>query len=219
MLFLVRHGRTAINVGNKLQGRIDHPLDEVGRQQAIEIASVLKIIDRVISSPLIRAKQTADAFGLPIEIDQRFIELDYGDFDGMLQKEVPATTWNEWRRNINFRPPNGETLVELDVRVREALSELSNEARSKNVVVVSHVSPIKAAIAWTIGTEIGSSWRMLLDRASISRIEITEMALRCAVLTIRHTFERFKFLAGLPSSSSTVGCQFGSCHITRCVTK
>ncbi len=174
MLFLVRHGRTAINVGNKLQGRIDHPLDEVGRQQAIEIASVLKNIDRVISSPLIRAKQTADAFGLPIEIDQRFIELDYGDFDGMLQKEVPATTWNEWRRNINFRPPNGETLVELDVRVREALSELSNEARSKNVVVVSHVSPIKAAIAWTIGTEIGSSWRMILDRASISRIEITE---------------------------------------------
>lgn len=174
MLFLVRHGRTAINVGNKLQGRIDHPLDEVGRQQAIEIASVLTNIDRVISSPLIRAKQTADAFGLPIEIDQRFIELDYGEFDGMLQKEVPATTWNEWRRNINFRPPNGETLVELDVRVREALSELSNEARSKNVVIVSHVSPIKAAIAWTIGTEIGSSWRMLLDRASISRIEITE---------------------------------------------
>ena len=174
MLFLVRHGRTAINVGNKLQGRIDHPLDEVGRQQAIEIASVLKNIDRVISSPLIRAKQTADAFGLPIEIDQRFIELDYGDFDGVLQKDVPAPIWSEWRRNNNFRPPNGETLVELDLRVREALSELIYEARLKNVVVVSHVSPIKAAIAWTIGTEIGSSWRMLLDRASISRIEITE---------------------------------------------
>ena len=174
MLFLVRHGRTAINVGNKLQGRIDHPLDEVGRQQAIEIASVLKNIDRVISSPLIRAKQTADAFGLPVEVDPRFIELDYGDFDGMLQKDVPAPTWSEWRRNNNFRPPNGETLVELDLRVREALSELIYEARLKNVVVVSHVSPIKAAIAWTIGTEIGSSWRMLLDRASISRIEITE---------------------------------------------
>ena len=174
MLFLVRHGRTAINVGNKLQGRIDHPLDEVGRQQAIEIASVLKNIDRVISSPLIRAKQTADAFGLPVEVDPRFIELDYGDFDGVLQKDVPAPTWSEWRRNNNFRPPNGETLVELDLRVREALSELIYEARLKNVVVVSHVSPIKAAIAWTIGTEIGSSWRMLLDRASISRIEITE---------------------------------------------
>jgi probable phosphoglycerate mutase len=174
MLFLVRHGRTAVNVGNKLQGRIDHPLDEVGRQQAVEIASVLKGIDRVISSPLIRAKQTADAFGLPVEVDPRFIELDYGDFDGMLQKDVPALTWKEWRRDNHFRPPNGETLIELDLRVREALSELIDEARNKNLVIVSHVSPIKAAIAWTIGTDVGSCWRMLLDRASISRIEITE---------------------------------------------
>jgi alpha-ribazole phosphatase len=174
MLLLVRHGRTAINVGNKLQGRIDHPLDEVGRQQAVEIASVLEGIDRVISSPLIRAKQTADAFGLPVEVDPRFIELDYGDFDGMLQKDVPALTWKEWRRDNDFRPPNGETLIELDLRVREALGELINEARAKNIVVVSHVSPIKAAIAWTIGTDVGSCWRMLLDRASISRIEITE---------------------------------------------
>jgi broad specificity phosphatase PhoE len=174
MLFLVRHGRTAINVGNKLQGRIDHPLDEVGRQQAVEIASVLKSIDRVVSSPLIRAKQTADAFGLPVEVDPRFIELDYGDFDGMLQKDVSALTWKEWRDDNNFRPPNGETLVELDLRVREALNELVEEARTANIVVVSHVSPIKAAIAWTIGTDVGSCWRMLLDRASISRIEITE---------------------------------------------
>lgn len=174
MLFLVRHGRTAINVGNKLQGRIDHPLDEVGRQQATEIASVLKVIDRVISSPLIRATQTADAFGLPVEVDPRFIELDYGDFDGMLQKDVPSPTWKEWRRDNHFRPPNGETLAELDLRVREALSELFDEARNNNIVIVSHVSPIKAAIAWTIGTDVGSSWRMLLDRASISRIEITE---------------------------------------------
>ena len=174
MLFLVRHGRTAINVGNKLQGRIDHPLDEVGRQQAVEIASVLERIDRVVSSPLIRAKQTADAFGLPVEVDPRFTELDYGDFDGMLQKDVPALTWKEWRDDNNFRPPNGETLVELDLRVREALNELVEEAHTANIVVVSHVSPIKAAIAWTIGTDVGSCWRMLLDRASISRIEITE---------------------------------------------
>ena len=174
MLFLVRHGRTAINVDNKLQGRIDHPLDEVGRQQATEIASVLKVIDRVISSPLIRATQTADAFGLPVELDPRFIEIDYGDFDGMLQKDVPSLTWKQWRRDNHFRPPNGETLAELDIRVREALSELVDEARNKNIVIVSHVSPIKAAIAWTIGTDVGSSWRMLLDRASISRIEITE---------------------------------------------
>jgi len=174
MLFLVRHGRTAINVGNKLQGRIDHPLDDVGIQQSIEIAAVIRNIDRVISSPLIRAKQTAEAFGKPIEIEERFIELDYGDFDGMLQKDVSEDIWRQWRGNNDYRPPNGESLHELDGRVRGALSDLVEDARLKNVVVVSHVSPIKAAIAWAIGSDVGVSWKMLLDRASISRIEITE---------------------------------------------
>lgn len=174
MLFLVRHGRTAINVGNRLQGRIDHPLDDVGIQQSIEIAAVIRNIDRVISSPLIRAKQTAEAFGKPIEIEERFIELDYGDFDGMLQKDVSEDIWRQWRGNNDYRPPNGESLHELDGRVRGALSDLVEDARLKNVVVVSHVSPIKAAIAWAIGSDVGVSWKMLLDRASISRIEITE---------------------------------------------
>ena len=174
MLFLVRHGRTAINVGNRLQGRIDHPLDDVGIQQSIEIAAVIRNIDRVISSPLIRAKQTAEAFGKPIEIEERFIELDYGDFDGMLQKDVSEDIWRQWRGNNDYRPPNGESLHELDGRVRGALSDLMEDARLKNVVVVSHVSPIKAAIAWAIGSDVGVSWKMLLDRASISRIEITE---------------------------------------------
>ncbi|NQV97462.1 MAG: histidine phosphatase family protein, partial [Acidimicrobiaceae bacterium] len=58
MLILVRHGRTALNAEHKLQGRIDQPLDEVGQRQAVEIATVLTNIDRVISSPLMRATQT-----------------------------------------------------------------------------------------------------------------------------------------------------------------
>ncbi len=128
----------------------------------------------MFSSPLIRAKQTAEAFGKSIEIEKRFIELDYGDFDGMFQKDVPEDIWRQWRGNNDYRPPNGESLHELDGRVRGALSDLMEEARLKNIVVVSHVSPIKAAIAWAIGSDVGVSWKMLLDRASISRIEITE---------------------------------------------
>lgn len=174
MLILVRHGRTALNLGHKLQGRIDQPLDKVGLSQAVEIAKVLTDIDRVISSPLMRATQSAAALGKPVEIDQRFVELDYGSFDGLLQSDVPGETWRKWRDDKNFRPPNGETLVELDLRVRQAVIELVEDARTKNIVVVSHVSPIKAIIAWSLGSDVGASWRMLLDRASISRIAITD---------------------------------------------
>ena len=173
MLFLVRHGRTLVNAENRLQGRIDHSLDEVGRRQAIEIAGALRKVDRVISSPLLRAKETAAAFNQKIDVEPRFIELDYGDFDGLLQNEVPEDVWKNWRSDINYRPPNGESLAELNSRVCQVLNEIADEARERNVVVVSHVSPIKAAIAWAVGVEVSSSWRMLLDRGSISRIELS----------------------------------------------
>ncbi len=173
MLFLVRHGRTLVNAENRLQGRIDHSLDEVGRRQAIEIAGALRKVDRVISSPLLRAKETAAAFNQKIDVEPRFIELDYGDFDGLLQNEVPEEVWKNWRSDINYRPPNGESLAELNSRVCQVLNEIADESRERNVVVVSHVSPIKAAIAWAVGVEVSSSWRMLLDRGSISRIELS----------------------------------------------
>ena len=173
MLYLVRHGRTLVNAENRLQGRIDHSLDEVGRRQAIEIAGALRKVDRVISSPLLRAKETAAAFNQKIDVEPRFIELDYGDFDGLLQNEVPEEVWKNWRSDINYRPPNGESLAELNSRVCQVLNEIADESRERNVVVVSHVSPIKAAIAWAVGVEVSSSWRMLLDRGSISRIELS----------------------------------------------
>ena len=173
MLFLVRHGRTLVNAENRLQGRIDHSLDEVGRRQSIEIAGALRNIDRVISSPLLRAKETAAAFNQKIDVEPRFIELDYGDFDGISQNEVPEEVWKNWRSDINYRPPNGESLAELNSRVCQVLNEIADESRERNVVVVSHVSPIKAAIAWAVGVEVSSSWRMLLDRGSISRIELS----------------------------------------------
>ena len=173
MLFLVRHGRTLVNAENRLQGRIDHSLDEVGRRQSIEIAGALRKIDRVISSPLPRAIETAAAFNQKIDVEPRFIELDYGDFDGILQNEVPEDVWKNWRSDINYRPPNGESLAELNSRVCQVLNEIADESRERNVVVVSHVSPIKAAIAWAVGVEVSSSWRMLLDRGSISRIELS----------------------------------------------
>ena len=173
MLYLVRHGRTLVNAENRLQGRIDHSLDEVGRRQSIEIARALKNIDRVISSPLLRAMETAAAFNRKIEIEPRFIELDYGDFDGVLQSDISEEVWKNWRADVNYCLPKGESLAELDRRVRQALNEIIVESRDQNIVVVSHVSPIKAAIAWAVGVDVSLSWRMLLDRGSISRIEFS----------------------------------------------
>ena len=184
LLTLVRHGRTTANASNLLQGHIDNPLDDVGEAQAALLAQALQRVGpvtRLISSPLTRARQTANAIrvGTPlefdVEIDPRWIELNYGDYDAQPVSHIAPEVWAKWRADEHFRPPNGETLSELNVRVCEALADLAHkpyDAVNEHIVVVSHVSPIKAAVAWALGVGIETSWRTTLDRASMSTVRL-----------------------------------------------
>ncbi len=173
MLILLRHGQTTANAQALLQGHIDLPLDQEGTGQAIRCGVHIRSHypnARVVSSPLQRARQTAAAISDDVHIDERFIELNYGDWDGVALHDIDQSQWSQWRNDSHFRPPNGESLVELDQRVRPALEELIAEARDADIVVVSHVSPIKSAITWALGVGPEVTWRCHLDRASICRI-------------------------------------------------
>lgn len=169
MLIVVRHGRTAANAQGLLLGRGDPPLDAEGRAQAAAMAGVLRP-DRVIASPLRRARETAEAFGMPIDVDERWIELDYGEMEGTPTIEVPRETWAEWRADVCYHPEGGESLVDLSERVEQACDELITEATERDVVVVTHVSPVKAAVAWALGVGCEVSWRTFVGPASITRI-------------------------------------------------
>ena len=176
MLVLVRHGRTHANAQALLQGHMDPPLDEVGVDQAHRTAMLLNDLYPnavVISSPLLRARTTAAAISDDVIIDDRFIELNYGDYDGVPMTDIPADVWQKWRSDHHFRPPNGETLAELDNRVQKALVELSERAHDEHVIVVSHVSPIKSAVVWALNGDTSMTWRCMLDRASITRIAVS----------------------------------------------
>ena len=185
MLILVRHGESVGNADGRILGRLDSPLTERGLDQAASVAPVVRSATRLISSPLSRARSTAEALGLglPVEVDDRWIEVDYGEFDGKRISDVPDEVWREWREDAGFRPPGGETLVEAGQRVREACNELFGvgdpggrppalweAARHETVVVVSHVSPIKAAACWALDLPDGGAWRLYLATASVSRI-------------------------------------------------
>ena len=169
MLIVVRHGQTVWNAEGRLLGREDPPLDGIGLVQAERIAAVVAA-DRVVSSPLQRAQQTAAALGRPVEIDERWIELDYGELEGVAVGEVPASTWAEWQADLGFHPPGGETLAELGARVGAACDDLIAEAVDQDVVVVTHVSPVKAAVAWAIGVGGEVAWRTFVGPGSITRI-------------------------------------------------
>ena len=129
---------------------------------------------RVVSSPLRRARETAAVLGLPVDVDERWVELDYGELDGRPVAEVPPDLWRRWRADVDFTPPGGESLAALGRRVRAACEELAAEATEGDVVVVSHVSPIKAAVAWALGVGDELSWRLHVTPASVTRIAVRD---------------------------------------------
>ncbi len=118
-LIIVRHGRTEANAGRRLLGRLDLPLDDLGRRQAQALGRAVGPVDRVVSSPLLRTRQTAECIDGPTTTDERFIELDYGAYDGMALSDVPAEMWTSWRHDPDYAPPGGESMSALQTRVSE----------------------------------------------------------------------------------------------------
>ena len=171
MLYLVRHGRTAHNASRKLLGRLDVPLDDLGVQQAQALGRVGFLHDsvRVVTSPLARARDTASALGPPVFVDNRWTEIDYGEYDGADLGTVPEL-WEAWTADLGYAPPGGESLLAVGERVRQACAELWEEAATQDVVVVTHVSPLKAAVAWALAVGDEVCWRMFVDVASVSAI-------------------------------------------------
>ncbi|MDH3295468.1 MAG: histidine phosphatase family protein [Acidimicrobiia bacterium] len=173
--YVVRHGQTEANASGLLLGRANPQLDDVGRRQARAIGGALPAGALVVSSPLDRCRQTTEhlaeiAQPREVHLDDRLLELDYGDLDLTPVSDVPSETWRAWQADPDFRPPNGETLTELAARVHDCLEDFWPEAAAGEVVVVTHVSPIKAAVAWALGVPIDISWRCHVGQASITKI-------------------------------------------------
>ena len=172
MLLIVRHGQTQANADGLILGRADPQLTDLGRRQAAALATGLPAPDRVVSSPLRRARETAAAFGVPVHNDERWIELDYGAMDGTPAASVGDDVWARWRSDADFAPPGGESLRALGLRVRESCEELAGEASERDVVVVTHVSPVKAAVAWALGVGDELAWRLFVEDAAVCRIRM-----------------------------------------------
>ena len=173
MIVFARHGETEANRQRLALGRADPALTERGEQQAAALAARLGDLEiaTVFTSPLQRARQTAApiaaATGAELVVDDRLLELDYGEWDGKKFPDLPPASLAQWRTDPTFAPPGGESLRAVSARVSAFCAELID---GPTVVAVSHVSPIKAAVSWALGAGEELGWRMFLDLASITRI-------------------------------------------------
>jgi probable phosphoglycerate mutase len=183
VLILVRHGQSEANAAGLLVGRTNSPLTELGRRQAGAIGAALAAKPerplRILVSPLGRARNTADIVAESLgsivvpEIEDRLIELDYGELDGCRPADLSRGVWGGWRSDPSWRPPGGETLPELHDRLDPLWTSVASESTAGDVIAVTHVSPIKAAVAWVLGGGPELSWKLSLGVASITTISFS----------------------------------------------
>jgi broad specificity phosphatase PhoE len=177
MIVLVRHGQTDANRAGRLLGRADPPLNDRGCGQADALATLLEhgpAPRLIVTSPLRRAAETAArigaATGAPVRVDERLIELDYGEWDERPLRDIPDDVAARWRSDPTFAAPGGESLADLRTRVVPCAESLLELTRDGVVIAVSHVSPIKAIVCWALDLDDSYAWRLRLDVASVTRV-------------------------------------------------
>lgn len=179
-LVLLRHGQTPLSVDRRYSGRHDVALTDLGLDQAARAAARLANwpISAIISSPLQRTRQTAAplaaATGLPVTVDDRLIETDFGEWEGLTFSEAAQRDpelHRAWVGDIDVAPPGGESFAEAAQRVVRARTAIVDAHPGQTVVIVSHVTPIKSVLreAMRVGPEL--LYGLQLDLASVSLVE------------------------------------------------
>lgn len=152
ILYVARHGETAYNAEGRYTGSSDIPLNQTGISQAEELAKKLSELhtntqfDVVISSPLMRAKQTADivcaVLGLSYDVVEQFTERNVGVYEGLTADEIKKKYPEMWERHctrlIDGAPDGGETIRQFDSRIRTGLEMLRNKYSDKRVLLICH---------------------------------------------------------------------------------
>src|SRR5262245_14524749 len=146
-LFLVRHGESTYNAEGRLQGQADPPLTPRGRAEAEALAGLLD--GRVISSDLVRARETAALLGHPdAPTDRRLREIHVGEWEGRRLADFPPGPEFSWRGGP-VTPPGGEPWVEMVERVGGIVDELL--AGGGPWLVIAHGGVVRAAVTYLTG--------------------------------------------------------------------
>ncbi len=151
-LFVVRHGETVRNIVGLVQGDTESMLTEYGKLQAEQLRQKIDVnaIDYVFSSPLSRTYETAAIIvegKLPVQVDERLNERDYGDFEGITREEFDYIGY--WNYHKNLQENHGEDVQHLCMRVNSFLDDIKERYPDKQILIVTH-SGVARAIHYCI---------------------------------------------------------------------
>ncbi|MQA60127.1 MAG: bifunctional RNase H/acid phosphatase [Actinophytocola sp.] len=185
-LYLLRHGQTPLSAERRYSGRGDVELTEEGLRQAAAAAKRLAAMGRaatgeplpIVASPLLRAVRTANevtgAIGGEVRTHRGLLETDFGEWEGLSFTEAAERdpeVHRSWLGDSSVAPPGGESFDVVHRRVRRTRDDLISEYGGRDVVVVSHVTPIKSLLRMGLNAGPELLFRLHLDLASLSIVE------------------------------------------------
>ncbi len=181
-LYIIRHAESEWNPIGRYQGLLDPELSQRGREQAKRLREHFKNIslDAIYSSPLKRTYETAlevaEAQGLEVVKEERVIEIDHGVWSGLLVEEVQQKypedfkRWLEEPHKIRFE--GGESLIEVQERVKDFLQDIKEKHWGQRVAVVSHTVPIRTMYCTLLNIDLSRFWSFGCDNASYSVVHM-----------------------------------------------
>ena len=181
-LLLVRHGETELNSAERYWGHSDVKLSPLGLRQAERLRDRLAIerIDAVYSSDLQRALATAKIIASRHQLDvitcAELREINFGKLEGLNFEEISqlfpefAAKWRV-QRSTNIEFPGGESLDQLNKRVRNFVGRLKKRKADETVLVVAHAGVLRSLICQLMGLELQHIYHIRLDLASLSILE------------------------------------------------
>jgi probable phosphoglycerate mutase len=178
-LVLVRHGRTDWAHTGRHTGRTDVPLDDVGERQGAGIAALLegRRFVAVVSSPLQRARRTAELAGLAVTaVDDDLQEWDYGGYEGLTTPEIRELTGTPWTVFGEGVVPGenspGETLDEVAARCRRALDRVEPLLAQGDVAMVAHGHLLRILASVYLGLPPSTGAHLELDAGSVCELNV-----------------------------------------------
>jgi len=176
MIYIIRHGQTELNNRQVLQGRSDLPLNAQGIAQAEAAARRFRerdvIFNRVLSSPLKRAVQTAQiiAPGIAVETDDRLTEMDYGPYEGM-DLNAPVPELLAFFSDFNHNPaPKGMEPLESVVARTGAFMEALRDCKG-NILISTHAIAMKGILEYLTPGSNGGYWPKHIGNCAVYTVE------------------------------------------------
>lgn len=200
-IIFLRHGQAVNNTRKILSGRTPGiPLTQTGIEQAEKIAQFIKPlnISSIYSSPIDRARNTAEIVAkhnsVDMRIDERLIELDMGKFTGMPYDEIFKEHGNVFLKfyggELEIAHNGVETFVEVKQRITQMVEHVINEHKDENILLVTHMDPIKAMIATVTDLKPNSLFELIIENASLTVFKEYEGKLSLSAINLMNP-ERF----------------------------